>query len=208
MMMIGGFLDQFQGASALPGSAGEPITLTLPRLNWQLLARSLRLEPWYTICMESLSPEFEMSNLKDGRMLRGSTLICSLEKISRESRSLGVSAFPGPFWGIESGLEQQHMISVIRQRAHGLGNLILMGFASLKTRIGPPVPERCHFEIWSIWERNTKSGREKYISTNRWQIQSQVVRNTIRRTHAMVLVWTEIHRQPQIAVLMQAQIYE
>ena len=37
-MMIGGFMHQFQGASALPGSAGEPITLTLPRLDWQLLA--------------------------------------------------------------------------------------------------------------------------------------------------------------------------
>ena len=202
-----GVLDQFQGCSALPeeqrGVAGESITLTVLRLNWQLLARSLRFKPWYAIYIESLSPEFESPNLKDGRMLRGSTLICSLEKISRESRSSGVSAFPEPFWGIESGLEQQHMISVIRQRAHVLGNLILMGFASLKTRIGPPFPEWCHFEIWSIWERNTKSGREKYISTNRWQIQSQVVRNTIQRTSAVILVWTEIHGQLQIAVQMQ-----
>ena len=38
MMMIREVLDQFQGASALQGSAGEPITLTLPKLNWRLLA--------------------------------------------------------------------------------------------------------------------------------------------------------------------------
>ena len=45
MMMIRGVLDQFQRALALPGSAGEPITLTVIRLNWQLLARSLRFKP-------------------------------------------------------------------------------------------------------------------------------------------------------------------
>ena len=42
-------LDQFQGCSALParkkGVTGESITLTVIRLNWQLLARSLRLKP-------------------------------------------------------------------------------------------------------------------------------------------------------------------
>ena len=34
-----GVLDQFQGCSALPGAAGESITLTVIRLNWQLLTR-------------------------------------------------------------------------------------------------------------------------------------------------------------------------
>ena len=98
------------------------------------------------------------------------------------------------------------MISMVGQYAHGFGNLILMDFALLKMRIGPPVPEWCHIEIWRIWERNTESVREKYISTNQWQIQSQVVRNAIRRTNAGMLVWTEIPRQLQIAVQMQAQI--
>ena len=37
--------DQFQGCSAQKGVAGESITLTVIRLNWQLLARSLRLKP-------------------------------------------------------------------------------------------------------------------------------------------------------------------
>ena len=101
MMMIREVLDQLQGASALPGSAGEPITLTVRRLNWQLLARSLRLKPWYTIWMESLSPEFESPGLKNGRMLRGSMLISSLVKISGVSRFLGALP-PQPvrkFWG-------------------------------------------------------------------------------------------------------------
>ena len=75
-------------------------------------------------------------------------------------------------------------------------------------RIWPPVPEWCHIEIWSIWERNTESVREKYISTNRWQIQSQVSRNAIQRTDAVLLVWTEIPRQLQRTVQMQAQIYK
>ena len=88
-MMIGGFLHQFQGASAIPGSAGEPITLTLPGLNWQLLARSLKLKPWYIICVESLSPEFEPPNLRNGRDLRGRNRIYSLEKISGGNRFLG-----------------------------------------------------------------------------------------------------------------------
>ena len=113
-----------------------------------------------------------------------------------------------PFWGIEWDPTLQQMNSMIRQCADGFGNSILMDFALLKTRIRAPVPDLCHFEISRIWERNTESVREKYISTGRWQIQSQVVRNTIRRTNARVLVWTEIHMQPQIAVLMQAQIYE
>ena len=73
-------------------------------------------------------------------------------------------------------------------------------------RIWPPVPEWCHIEIWSIWERNTESVCEKYISTNRWQIQSQVSRNAIQRTKAVMLVWTEIPKQLQRTVKMQAQI--
>ena len=81
VMMIREVLDQFQGVSALPGSAGEPITLTVPRLNWQLLARSLRIKPWHTICIESLSPEFEPPNLKNGRMLRSRHRVYSLVKI-------------------------------------------------------------------------------------------------------------------------------
>ena len=36
MMMIREVLDKFQGASALPGSAGELITLTVLRFNWRL----------------------------------------------------------------------------------------------------------------------------------------------------------------------------
>ena len=39
MMVIRGVSDQFQGDLALPGSAGEPVTLTVARYNWQLLAR-------------------------------------------------------------------------------------------------------------------------------------------------------------------------
>ena len=41
MVMMSGFrvvLDQFQGCSAQKGVAGESITLTVIRLNWQLLA--------------------------------------------------------------------------------------------------------------------------------------------------------------------------
>ena len=48
MMMIREVLDQFRGASALPGSAGEPITLTVIRLNWQLLASWTRVS--FLIC--------------------------------------------------------------------------------------------------------------------------------------------------------------
>ena len=125
-----------------------------------------------------------------------------------ECGNQAVGAIQDLFWGIKWGPALQQMISVIGRYGHGFGNLILMDFALLKPRIRPPVPDLCHFEISRIWERNTESVREKYISTGRWQIQSQVVRNTIQRTNAMMLVWTEIHRQPKIAVQMQAQIYE
>ena len=37
--------DQFQGCSAQKGVAGDPITLNVIRLYWQLLAISLRLKP-------------------------------------------------------------------------------------------------------------------------------------------------------------------
>ena len=37
--------DQFRGCSAQKSVAGDPITLTVIRLNWQLLAISLRLKP-------------------------------------------------------------------------------------------------------------------------------------------------------------------
>ena len=90
------------------------------------------------------------------------------------------------------------MISMVGQCAHGFGNLNLMDFALLKKRIRPPVPEWCHVEIWRIWERNTESVREKYIWTNQWQIQSQVVRNAIQRTNAVMFVWTEIPRRLQL----------
>ena len=113
-----------------------------------------------------------------------------------------------PLWGIKLGLALQQMISMVGQCAHGFENLILMDFDLLKKRIRPTVPEWCHVEIWTIWERNTESVREKYISRRRWQIQSQVVRNTIRRANAVMLLWTEIQRQLQIAVQMQAQIYK
>ena len=111
-----------------------------------------------------------------------------------------------PFWGIKLGLALQQIISMVGRRAHVFGNLILIDFALLKMRIRPPVPEWCHIEIWSIWERNTESVCEKYISTNRWQIQSQVSRNAIQRTNAVMLVWTEIPMQLQRTVQMQAQI--
>ena len=113
-----------------------------------------------------------------------------------------------PLWGIKLGPAMQQMISMVGQCAHGFGDLILMDFALLKMRIRPPVPEWCRVEIWTIWERNTESVGEKYISTSRWQIHSLVVRNTIQRANAMTLVWTEIHRQLQNAVQMQAQIYD
>ena len=64
---LGSVPRQFQGCSAQKVVAGESITLTVIRLNWRLLARSLRLKPWYTIYIESLSPEFETPNLKNGR---------------------------------------------------------------------------------------------------------------------------------------------
>ena len=72
-------------------------------------------------------------------------------------------------------------------------------------RLAPVLNPR---EIWRIWERNTEPVREKYISTNLWQIESQVVRNTIQRTNDLMLVWTEIPRQLQITVQMQAQIHK
>ena len=81
MMVIRGVSDQFQGDLALPGSAGEPVTLTVARYNWQLLARWTGFKHWYTICMDSLSPEVESPNLKNGRMLRGWLRIYSLMKI-------------------------------------------------------------------------------------------------------------------------------
>ena len=76
-------------------------------------------------------------------------------------------ALQEPFRGIKWGPALQQMISMKGRCAHGFGNLILMDFASLKTRIVPPVPDLCHFEISRIWERNTESAREKYISTSR-----------------------------------------
>ena len=100
------------------------------------------------------------------------------------------------------------MISMVGQRAHGFGNSILMDFALLRMRIRPPVPEWSQIEIWSVWERNTESVRDKYISTNLWQIQSLVVRNAIWRTNAVMLVWTEIPRLLQSTVQMRAEIYK
>ena len=100
------------------------------------------------------------------------------------------------------------MISMIRQCADGFVNSILSDFALLRMQIRPPVPEWCHIEIWSVWERNTESVRDKYISTNLWQIQSLVVRNAIWRTNAVMLVWTEIPRLLQSTVQMQAEIYK
>ena len=137
------------------------------------------------------------------------------KETSERSSSLGGgswrSCFLGPPRAVSSikwGPALQQMISMKGRCAHGFGNLILMDFASLKTRIEPPVPDLCQFEISRIGQRNTESAREKYISTSRWQIQSQVVRKTIQRTKAMMLVWPEMHRQLQISVQMQAQIYE
>ena len=114
--------------------------------------------------------------------------------------------FKSRFEGIKLSIALQQMISMIGQCAHGFANLILMGFASLKMRIWPPVSELCHIEIWRFRERNTGSVGEKYISTKRWQIQSQFVRNPIQRNNAVMLVWTEIPRQLHITVQMQAQM--
>ena len=78
---LGSVPRQFQGCSAQKVVAGESITLTVIRLNWRLFSISLRLKPWYTIYIESLSPEVEKSHLKNGRMLRGRNRIYSLMKI-------------------------------------------------------------------------------------------------------------------------------
>ena len=82
-----------------------------------------------------------------------------------ENRAFG--ALQEPFRGIKWGPALQQLISMKVRCADGFGNLILMDFAPLKTQIGPPVPDLCHFEISSIWERNTDPVREKYISTSR-----------------------------------------
>ena len=86
-----GVLDQFQGCSAQKGVAGESITLTVPRLNWQLLARSPRIKPWYNIYIESLSPGVEPPDLKNGRMPHSRLRVYSLMKISGVSSFLGAS---------------------------------------------------------------------------------------------------------------------
>ena len=83
----------------------------------------------------------------------------------REHQAFG--ALEEPFRGTKWGPALQQLIAMKGRCAHGSGNLILMDFASLKTRIGPPVPDLCHFEISRTWERNTESVREKYISTGR-----------------------------------------
>ena len=82
----------------------------------------------------------------------------------REHQAFG--ALEEPFRGTKWGPALQQLIAMKGRCAHGSGNLILMDFASLKTRIGPPVPDLCHFEISRTWERNTESVREKYISTS------------------------------------------
>ena len=148
---------------------------------------------WLCWWLWSSSKEFHKRRPKKRSSLGGSS------SVLRPWRGL-----QEPFWGIKLSPALQQTISMVGQCAHGFGSLILIDFDLLKMRIRPPVPEWWHIEIWRIWERNTESVREKYISTIRWQIQSKVVRNAIQRTNAVMLVWTEIPRRLQIEVQMQA----